>query len=103
MSTIRGKFRCGAVTFHGDPNNTDTPRTYELSAVYDQRTPENARFARATPWGELKMRIDNPAARLETGVEYYLDFTPCAEVHAQDEWDKAEETVEDHSRDVSAS
>jgi hypothetical protein len=74
---IRGKFKCTAVTYHGDEAKHETPRTYELSAVYDTDTPENARFAKATPWGELKIRIDNPDARLVSGVEYYLDLTRC--------------------------
>jgi hypothetical protein len=84
MPKIRGKFRCTAVTFHGDPTNRLTARTYEVSAVYDDLTPENMRFAQATPWGELKMKVNNPEARLEVGTDYYLDLTPCHEAEQVD-------------------
>lgn len=40
---------------------------------------ENGRFTKATPWGELRMNVDNPDAAIhfEVGKEYYLDFTPA--------------------------
>jgi hypothetical protein len=65
-----------------------------VSAVYDELTPENMRFAQATPWGELKMKVNNPEARLEVGVDYYLDLTPCHEAEQVDYIGeaKAEET-----------
>jgi hypothetical protein len=75
--TIRAKFRCNAVEFYGDPADPNAGRNYTLSAVYDTSTPENERFTKATPWAELKMRVDNPAARFEVGKIYYLDFTPA--------------------------
>lgn len=74
-NTIRAKFRCNSVEFFGDPTNAEAPRTYTMSPIYDTTTPENERFTKATPWGELKMRVDNPAALLEVGKIYYLDFT----------------------------
>jgi hypothetical protein len=75
MQIARAKFRCNAVEFQGDPDNSETPRIYTFAAVYDTSTEENKRFTKATPWGELKMNVDNPAARLEVGKVYYLDFT----------------------------
>lgn len=72
---IRAKFRCNSVTFFGDPTDEDAGRQYTLAPIYDTTTPENERFTKATPWGELKMNVDNPAARLEVGKIYYLDFT----------------------------
>lgn len=72
---IRAKFRCNSVTFFGNPTDPDIGRRYELAPIYDTTTPENERFTKATPWGELKMNVDNPAARLEVGKVYYLDFT----------------------------
>lgn len=74
--TIRAKFHCASVEFFGDPANPDTNRQYVLRAVYDHSIPENERFTRATPWGELKMQVSNPAAQFEVGKSYYLDFTP---------------------------
>ena len=40
---------------------------------------ENARFTMATPWGNIKLGINNPAAlnQFELGKEYYVDFTPA--------------------------
>ena len=72
---IRAKYRCNSVEFWGDPADENTSRTYTFQAVYDTSTPENQRFTKSTPWGELKMRVDNPEARFETGKYYYLDFT----------------------------
>ena len=77
MHTARGKFRCAAVEFEGDPTAATTPRTFTFRAVYDQSTPENARFTKATPWGEIKMRVDNPDVTFEVGKHFYLDFTPA--------------------------
>jgi len=71
----RAKYRCNAIEFQGDPINEDTPRIYTFSAVYDHTTEENRRFTKATPFGELRMRVDNPAVKFDTGVFYYLDFT----------------------------
>ncbi|MFI6329847.1 hypothetical protein ACIBBG_16290 [Micromonospora chersina] len=75
--TTRAKFRCNSVEFRGDHTDENTPRTYNLSPVYDTSTPENARFTKATPWGELKLNVDNPDARFEVGQFYYVDFTPA--------------------------
>jgi len=82
-TAMRAKFRVLSVKFSGDPNDLDTPRTYELTAVYDRRTAENERFAKSTPWGSLTIQIDNPAAGLNVGEEYYLDFTACAIAEAE--------------------
>lgn len=74
-SMTRGKFRCSSVMFYGDPEDRDANRQYVFHAVYDTSTPENQRFSAATPWGELKINISNPAVVFEPGKEYYLDFT----------------------------
>ena len=51
---------------------------YEPDAAKDT---EIARFTQATPWGEIKLGIDNPAAlsQFEAGKTYYVDFTPVSE------------------------
>jgi hypothetical protein len=58
--------------------NTNT-RLVEISAspVGDAKE-TNKSWSAATPSGELKMSISNPAAVdfFELGKEYYLDFTP---------------------------
>lgn len=79
MATTRAKFRCNT-------ENTKiwnrqivggTSREYEFTAVYDNGTPENARYAKATPVGRLTISVDNPAVMFEPGKDYYLDFTPA--------------------------
>jgi hypothetical protein len=65
------------VTCEGIENNAVRFRTvYEPDATKDT---ENARFTRATPWGEIRLGIDNPAAleQFIAGKEYYVDFTPA--------------------------
>ena len=72
MAAVRSKVRCtskvgNAVTF---------TTVYEPDAAKDT---ENARFTKATPWGDIRMGIDNPAAldAFDVNKEYYVDFTPA--------------------------
>src|SRR5687768_17112518 len=68
---VRAKVRCEAL----DGNAVQFTTVYEPDASKDT---ENARFTKATPWGEIKLGIDNPAAleQFQVGKEYYVDFTP---------------------------
>jgi len=69
---VRAKMTRGAIG-----NNTVKFRTvYEPDAASDT---ENAQFTRATPWGEISLGIDNPAAieQFEAGKAYYVDFSPA--------------------------
>lgn len=72
---IRAKFRVASVQFFVDPAAESGSRQYTLTAISDNSTPENERFTKYTPWGELKMTVDNPAIKLTPGEVYYLDFT----------------------------
>jgi hypothetical protein len=61
---------------------TDQPQQVALGAVYEpddgkRALPENAVFGKATPWGEIKMGIANPAAKafFKPGKKYYVTFT----------------------------
>lgn len=68
--TVRAKFFCSG--------KQDT--TVFLHTVYSEDIQsEDGRFTKATPWGELKMTVDNPnaAIQFELGKSYYLDFTPA--------------------------
>lgn len=68
---VRAKVTCDSIE-----GTTVLFRTvYEPDA---ERDSENARFTKATPWGEIKMGIDNPAAleQFTPGKSYYVDFTP---------------------------
>jgi hypothetical protein len=67
---VRAKVVC-----EGIENNAVKFRTvYEPDAAKDT---ENARFTQATPWGEIRLGIDNPKAleQFEAGKSYYVDFS----------------------------
>jgi len=67
--TVRAKVIC-----EGIKDNAVSFRTvYEPDAAKDS---ENARFTQATPWGEIRLGIDNPTAlaQFEPGKSYYVDF-----------------------------
>jgi len=73
--TVRAKFTLQSITqFQG------SYKELKFGAVYDTSTPENERFTKATPSGQITMSIDNPAAleQFEIGKSYYLDFTPAS-------------------------
>ena len=74
--SVRAKFVCQSVEDFGGS------KTIKLGAVYpseEERASlaEDQSFNKATPYGELKMTVDNPAAAIqfEPGTRYYLDFT----------------------------
>jgi hypothetical protein len=69
---VRAKVRC----------NAKTEREVHFTTVYEPdetKNDENARFTKATPWGDIRMGIDNPSAlaQFEVNKEYYVDFTPA--------------------------
>lgn len=69
---VRAKVTCDAIE-----NNNVTFRTvYETDG---QKSDENLRFTQATPWGEIRLGIDNPKAREQfaVGESYYVDFHPA--------------------------
>ena len=68
---VRAKVRCNAKT----GNEVHFSTVYEPDSAKDT---ENARFTKATPWGDIKMGIDNPSAleQFKVNEEYYVDFVP---------------------------
>lgn len=69
---VRAKFRCSSIEDFG------MSKTIKLGAVYaPDANGEDAGFTKATPWGEIKMTVDNPAAavQFEIGKNYYVDFS----------------------------
>jgi hypothetical protein len=75
MPTTRAKFRCVSVeTFHA--NDPDGQRNYRFSAEYDTTIPEDQRYAKYTPIGNVSITVTNPNVSFEPGKSYYLDFTP---------------------------
>ena len=69
---MRAKMRCTDVipTLYG-------PKKVFFSCQYDPTIPEDQKFQKATPSGQVEMFIDNPAAvaQLVIGADYYVDFT----------------------------
>ena len=69
---VKAKFVCSSVQSFGPGR----PQSIEFTAVYDSSTPENERFTKATPSGQLKMTVDNPDVAFVPGASYYLTFEP---------------------------
>lgn len=76
MITTRAKFVCQTETRHGWSADV---RTYRFAAQHDTDTPEDRRYAKATPSGSLEITVDKPEVTFELGKAYYLDFTPVDE------------------------
>lgn len=72
--SVRAKFVCSEIEEYGQSRRVSFHAVYEGSLGPNE---ENRRFTTATPWGELKMTVDNPAAAIqfEKGREYFLDFS----------------------------
>lgn len=68
------KFRCASVTLYHGPS-----QEVHLRAEYDEALDEDRRFAKASPSGDLKVFITNPAIDgfFEPGKTYYLTITPA--------------------------
>lgn len=65
---VRAKVRCTSL----EGNQVKFTTVYEDPS----KDTENAKFTKATPWGEISLGIDNPAAmeQFKVGEEYYVDF-----------------------------
>jgi len=88
---VRAKFQCQSVELLQmeptpvkkyvdgvliDSDETTWPRVYKFAPQYDQSVPEDQRYAKASPTGQLTLRVDNPAVAWRPGEYYYLDFVP---------------------------
>lgn len=69
---VRAKVRCNAKS----GNEVSFTTVYEPDGT---KNDENARFTKATPWGDIRLGIDNPGAagQFEVNRHYYVDFTPA--------------------------
>lgn len=75
-TSVRAKFRCNSITDFGGSS-----KTIAFMAIYaPDANGEDAGFTKATPWGEIKMSVDNPAAavQFEIGKDYYVDFSSAS-------------------------
>lgn len=73
MTAVRCKFRLSQVESYA----AHSGRTLIFRPEYDNSIPEDQRFAKASPTGEFRIFIDNPAALafFEVGKYYYFDAT----------------------------
>ena len=71
---VRAKMMLTAITAHSWGG-----KSLEFSCEYDPSIPEDVRFQKATPSGNVKICIDNPTAvsQFELSKSYYVDFTPA--------------------------
>lgn len=75
---VRGKFNIQSIELFTYPKGGGWVK---LSAVHDDKTPENNSYSIATPSAELKMLISNPPAfdvfkaAFDAGKSIYCDFT----------------------------
>jgi hypothetical protein len=71
--TVRSKMKFVSRKKHAESD----AETIEFSAVCDDGTPENQKFARYTPNGRFEMYCNNPEvlSKLELGKSYYFDIT----------------------------
>lgn len=74
---VRAKFTVSRVE-HVSYSPTYSQDKVVLTPQYDPDQPEDQRFCKATPCGEMWMQVDNPAALAELipGRTFYVDFTP---------------------------
>lgn len=81
MADVRAKMRCTRIS-EIDINNGMGLKHVEvtLQAVYDT-SGANKSWSEASPSGELRLLITNPAAysRFKTGKSYFVDFTEAGE------------------------
>lgn len=75
---VRGKFKVQEITEFAWGS---AARKIVLRPEYDPQIPEDQKYAKATPSGEITMVIDNPPASdyLKLGKTFYVDFTEVDE------------------------
>jgi hypothetical protein len=77
---VRAKFTVTRIQQHYYNNGKEVVKSGTevfLSPQYDTSIPEDQRYAKATPSGEIRLQIDNPPAvdYLKPGETFYVDFT----------------------------
>jgi hypothetical protein len=72
---VRAKFRLTSIQQHANMAG----KTYRFQPQYDTSIPEDQRYSKYTPSGELQLYVDNPAVEEQwpIGSDFYLDFTPA--------------------------
>lgn len=77
--TVRAKMKCYAVQRLMDGKPDTEVAEIRMMPVYDDGDPANKTWSKATPSGEVRLFITNPAAidAFEPGKSYFVDFTPA--------------------------
>lgn len=78
MANVRAKFKCISIT-HGMYGSPDA-MSYRFQPVLDTGIPEDQRYHKYTPSGNLEMLVENPNVHFEIGQDYYLNFTEATDV-----------------------
>lgn len=70
MDKVRAKFRCVKIerSIHASAIR------YTFAPQYEPDVPEDQRYSRHTPSGELWLNVDNPDVEFDLGGFYYLDL-----------------------------
>jgi hypothetical protein len=75
MNSTRCKFECTDIKDTSSPGLPSASVT--LQARYCPEVPDDVRFSKYTPWGEMKVGISNPDAipMFEVGKQYHIDIS----------------------------
>jgi len=80
--SVRAKFRVNMVTPYAAQGQEAKATEFriDMAPVYDSNPEsENAKFYKATPWGQITLGTVNAAVaeQLKVGSFVYVDFTPA--------------------------
>jgi hypothetical protein len=68
---VRAKFKCQEKHERAGSGCIE----YNFNAVGADEVPENQRYHKYTPSGNLSITVNNPEVAFELGKAYYLDFS----------------------------
>jgi hypothetical protein len=82
MTKTRCKFRCESKVPAWE-GSTDHFKV-SFQTLYDTSIPEDERFSKYTPSGQMEVTISNPAAleMIQPGQDYYIDISPASSAPA---------------------
>lgn len=75
IMTVKAKFRCNTIV--DTKHQGGSYRHVSFSAIYGNEG-ENKDFAKSTPWGEIKLQIDESTAAFDAfipGKDYYINLS----------------------------
>jgi len=74
IQSTRCKFVCSSI----EPQEYSDTSKVKFETRYCPEVPDDERYTKYTPWGEMVVGISNPnaLALLEVGKAYYIDVRP---------------------------